>query len=108
LSIVRYYRKYKTRYFGNWICFLPQMMGGRHLLSCVPEKELTSITRQFIIFFVDWYIDEKTETSKLTSVSENWRLPDCNDCTKWPEFLTKTSFFPAIGLSILQRKPARE
>jgi hypothetical protein len=28
-SIVRYSRKQKTRRFGNWICFRPQMGGGR-------------------------------------------------------------------------------
>jgi hypothetical protein len=27
-SIVRYSRDYKTRRFGNWICFRPQVKGG--------------------------------------------------------------------------------
>jgi hypothetical protein len=36
-SIVPYSRKYKTRRFGNWICF-HQVGGGRHLLRCVTVQ----------------------------------------------------------------------
>jgi hypothetical protein len=32
-SIIRYSRKYKTRSFGNWICFYPQVWGGK-----IPTK----------------------------------------------------------------------
>jgi hypothetical protein len=42
-SIVWYSRKQKTRRFGNWICFRPQVKGARrHLLSWAPLKELIS------------------------------------------------------------------
>jgi hypothetical protein len=37
----------ETRRFGNWICFRPQVKGGRrHLLSWAPYKELISIIGQ--------------------------------------------------------------
>jgi hypothetical protein len=31
---------YKARRFGNWICFLPRVMGGRHILCWVFKKDL--------------------------------------------------------------------
>jgi hypothetical protein len=49
----------------------------------------------------------KRLTSNLMRVSRDWRLTDFNKCMKWPEFLTKDSDFPAVGLNILWRKPAR-
>jgi hypothetical protein len=36
LSIVQYSRNYKTERFRNWICFHPQVKGGRNLLSWNP------------------------------------------------------------------------
>jgi hypothetical protein len=42
LSIVRNSKYQKTQCFGNWICFHPQVRGGRHLLCWVPRKELNS------------------------------------------------------------------
>jgi hypothetical protein len=39
-------KKLRTQYFGNWICFCPQV-SGRDSLCWVPEKELISITGQF-------------------------------------------------------------
>jgi hypothetical protein len=37
---------YRTRRFGNWICFRPQVRGRRHLFCWVPHKEQTSIPQQ--------------------------------------------------------------
>jgi hypothetical protein len=34
---VRYSRDLKTQCWGNWICFLPQMRRGRHLLCKGPN-----------------------------------------------------------------------
>jgi hypothetical protein len=35
-SIVRYSRKQKTRRFGNWICFRPQVKGREDTHSVGP------------------------------------------------------------------------
>jgi hypothetical protein len=44
LSIVRYSRKYKTRRFGNWICFRLQMRGKTTLLHPLEIANLNHWT----------------------------------------------------------------
>jgi hypothetical protein len=56
--------------------------------------------------FIDWYVSEETDNVKANE--SIWRLKvDFNNCTKWPEFLTKDYDFPTRGLRILCRKPDR-
>jgi hypothetical protein len=38
---------YKTQRSGNWIYFVLQVSGGRHLICWVPYKELNSVTGPF-------------------------------------------------------------
>jgi hypothetical protein len=38
-SIVWYPRDYKTRRFGNWICFSPQVRGGEDTYSVGPLRK---------------------------------------------------------------------
>jgi hypothetical protein len=40
-SIVQYTREMKTRRFGNWICFRPQVKGGEER-GC-PVMEISSV-----------------------------------------------------------------
>jgi hypothetical protein len=42
-SAVRNSKHLTTQSFGNWICFRLQVMGRRHLLCRVPQKELTNL-----------------------------------------------------------------
>jgi hypothetical protein len=44
---------------------------------------------------------------QMLTISRVSRLTEFSNCTKWPEFLTKDSDFPARGLSIFRRKVAR-
>jgi hypothetical protein len=38
-SIVLYSREQKTRRFGNWICFRPQVKGGEYIYSGGPLRK---------------------------------------------------------------------
>jgi hypothetical protein len=40
-SIVRYSREQKTRRFGNWICFRPQVKGGEDTYSVGALRKRT-------------------------------------------------------------------
>jgi hypothetical protein len=44
-SLVRNSKYKKTKCFGNWICFRPQVREGRRLLYWVPYRELMAVPR---------------------------------------------------------------
>jgi cytochrome c-type biogenesis protein CcmH/NrfF len=72
VSIVRYSRNYKTQRFGNCICFPPQVR-GRHLLSWVPLKVLTSITASCVAQFIEYRTIDKAQKPS-DSESEPFRI----------------------------------
>jgi hypothetical protein len=45
LPIVRNSTYWKAQRFGNWICFRPQVRGGRHLLCWIPCPHLNQWLR---------------------------------------------------------------
>jgi hypothetical protein len=53
---------WKAKHLGNWIRFSHQVREGRHLLWCVPYKELTSLTGQPMSkskLIYDWWSDSQ-------------------------------------------------
>jgi hypothetical protein len=45
LSIVRYFRNYKTQRFGNWTCFRPQVRGeGTYSVGLLERSKLNHWT----------------------------------------------------------------
>jgi hypothetical protein len=66
------FQKKKTRRFGNWICFRPQVkVGRRHLLSWAPYRELISITGPPVSetsCFLEYRTMEKVQKNSVNSV----------------------------------------
>jgi hypothetical protein len=66
-SIVRYSRKWKTRRFENWICFRPQVSGGKTPIQLGAFSPLTWGRKQIqfpkcrVFYFLEYRTMEKVQ-----------------------------------------------